>query len=249
MVGSETSGALSGIDTSNSNPPEVDFTNLPTRKLMTTKDLPRSRESKPWHQVELPVDALLLTEKDCELLSFVSFLIPSFYRSYSENLGIVFFGKLGERGNTRNIAIMKLHGGPIDIITLKDAAVALRPKAVYSVGVCGGLNNPKVKLGDVVIPSKLRTYSYVELTESGVEGRGVAIPLHTRLSKSLKSAVNNWKPPLKDEGEVNVITDGAILCGPEVVGGKDGGAKLSKRFLDAIAIEMEGQGEFICGSN
>lgn len=249
MAGSETSGALSGIDTSNSNPPEVDFTHLPARKRMTIKDLPRPRESKPWHQVELPVDALLLTEKDHDLMSFVSFLIPSFYRSYSENLGSVYFGKLGERENTSKIAIMKLHGSPIDIIALKDAAVALRPKAVYSVGVCGGLNNSKVKLGDVVIPSKLRTYSYVELTESGVEGQGHAIPLHTRLSESLKSAVHDWKPPLKDDGEVNVITDGAILCGPGVVGSKDGGAKLSKRFLDAIAIEKEGQGEFICGSN
>ena len=39
-------------------------------------------------------------------------------------------------------------GGSLSV--LKDAILLMRPKAIFSVGACSGLNREEVKLGDVV---------------------------------------------------------------------------------------------------
>ena len=245
MSDTQTSGA-STVDSGSSNnnkPPEIVYTKLPAGKLLKKRDLPPHKDSIPWDRVELPVDVMLLTVKECEFLSCVSYLNPGFYKSYHENLGYVYFGKIGEDGNTTKIAIQSCEMGSDDaIVVVKNAAVALSPKAVFCVGFCGGLKE-NLKLGDVVISSKLRTYSSVKITESAVEDRNVAVPLNTHLSKLLLDADAGWKPPLKDEVEVDVITNGVLLSGPEVVDNKDRRAELIRRFPDATAIEMEGRGE------
>ena len=245
MSDTQTSGA-STVDSGsskNNKPPEIVYTKLPAGKLLKKRDLPPHKDSIPWDRVELPVDVMLLTVKECEFLSCVSYLNPGFYKSYHENLGYVYFGKIGEEGNTMKIAIQSCEMGSDDaIVVVKNAAVALSPKAVFCVGFCGGLKE-NLKLGDVVISSKLRTYSSVKITESAVEDRNVAVPLNTHLSKLLLDADSGWKPPLKDEVEVDVITNGVLLSGPEVVDNKDRRAELIRRFPDATAIEMEGQGE------
>ena len=78
------------IAVSRSNPPGIDFTKLPAGKLLEKRDLPKKR--KPWEEVKLPVDALLLTVKDCEFLSCVSYLNSGFFRSNHITLGDVYFG-------------------------------------------------------------------------------------------------------------------------------------------------------------
>ena len=87
---------LSG-DTGNCNPPEIDATKLPAERLLKTSDLPEPKDSKLWEEVlkELPVDILLLTVKDCELLSCVSHLNKGYIRSSHDNLGPVYFGLIG----------------------------------------------------------------------------------------------------------------------------------------------------------
>ena len=234
-------GSSSSSNT-NINPPEIDYTKLPAKKQLKMKDLPA--KSKPWGQVELPVDALWLTVKECEFLSCVSYLNQGYYRSYNVELGHVYFGKIGGEEGTMKIAIQKCKMGSDDaILAVKNAARVLRPKAVFCVGFCGGLKD-NLKLGDVIISSKLRTYSSLKITENAIEDRNVAVPLNTHLSKLLLDANAGWNPPLKDEkDEVNVITNGVILSGPQVVDNKHRRAELTKRYGDATAIEMEGQGE------
>ena len=63
-------------DTGNCNPPEIDATKLPARRLLKTSDLPGPKDAKLWEEVlkELPVDILLLTVEVSEFLSCVSHL-------------------------------------------------------------------------------------------------------------------------------------------------------------------------------
>ena len=227
------------------NPPEVDDTKLPAGKLLKTRDLPGPAEKRLWHKVELPVDALLLTVKDCEFLSCVSSLNPGFYKSSHKDLGYVYFGKINcAEGNTPlKIAITMCEMVPNgSTLAVKNTVTILKPKAVFCVGFCGGLSN-KVKLGDVVILSKLRTYSAIRVTASGIENRGVGVPLNRHLAKLILNADAGWKPPFKDEVEVKVIKNGVFLSGPEVVDSEDRRAELIERFPDATAIEMEGEGK------
>ena len=236
------SSSSSSSSNTNINPPEIDYTKLPTKKQLKMKDLPA--KSKPWDQVELPVDALWLTVKECEFLSCVSQLNQGYFKSYNVELGPIYFGKIGGEEGTMKIALQRCKMGPDDaIIAVKNAARVLTPKAVFSVGFCGGLKD-NLKLGDVIISSKLRMYSSLKITESAIEDRNDAVPLNTHLSRLLLDANAGWNPPLKDEKvEVNVITNGVILSGPQVVDNKDRRAELTKRYGDATAIEMEGQGE------
>ena len=240
MSDSEASGA-----TIARNPPEVVDTKLPAGKLLKTRDLPGPAEKRPWHKVELPVDALLLTVKDCEFLSCVSFLNRGFYKSFHKDLGHVYFGKINcaEGKTPLKIAITMCEMVPNgSTLAVKNTVTILKPKAVFCVGYCGGLSD-KVKLGDVVISSKLITYAAIRVTASGIENKGIGVPLNPHLAKLILGADAGWKPPLKDEVEVKVIKNGVFLSGPEVVDNKDRRAELIERFPDATAIEIDGEGK------
>jgi len=130
-------------------------------------------------------------------------------------------------------------------VVVSKAVQILGPKAVFCVGFCGGLNNRKVKLGDVVISEKLITYAPSTVTDNGVVERGVRVPSKTYLADLIKTAGHGWEAPLKDPRnlEVKVHRDGVFLSGPEVVDSKERRDQLIKRFPDAIAIEMEGEGK------
>ena len=229
------------------NPAEIDETKLPAQRLLKRGDLPGPKDSKPWEevQIELPVDILLLTVKDCEFLSCVSHLNPGYIRSSHDKLGPVYFGLMGT-GPTLKIALMKCYPGPLapggPLTTVTKGVEVLRPKAVFCVGFCGGLGE-KVSLGDVAILAKLRTYASVKVTDGGIQERGLAVPLERNLLRLIKHADDGWKAPLRGSWEVKVWKDGVYLSGPEKVESEERREELVKRFPDAIAIEMEGQGE------
>ena len=236
-------------DTGNCNPPEIDATKLPARRLLKTRDLPGPKDAKLWNEVlltVLPIDILLLTVEDWEFLSCVSHLNPGYFRSSHGNLGTVYFGQMGTGPTFLTIAVMKCHSGPLTpggaLITVTNGVKELRPKAVFCVGFCAGLDQ-KVSLGDVAILAKLRTYSSVKVTDSGIQERGIAVPLERNLLSLIKNADDGWKAPLKGSWEVKVWKDGVYLSGPEKVESKERREELVKRFPDAIAVEMEGQGE------
>ena len=234
-------------DTQNCGPPEIDYTKLPAGGLLKTRELPGPTDAKLWNEVltVLPIDILLLTVEDWEFLSCVSHLNPGYFRSSHGNLGTVYFGEMGSGPTFLKIAVMKCHSGPLTpggaLITVKNGVEVLRPKAVFCVGFCGGLGQ-EVSLGDVAISAKLRTYASVKVTHSGIQERGLAVPLEANLLKLINHADGGWKAPLRDCGEVKVWKDGVYLSGPEKVESKERREELVKRFPDAIAIEMEGQG-------
>ena len=220
-------------------PPEVNIA------MLEEKDLPQ--KTVPWKNVHRPIDILLLTVKECEFFSCLSNLNPGFCRSYNRALGYVYFGDIGEDETKLKIAVMQCSVGSTvtkgSAIVVPKAVQILGPKAVFCVGFCGGLNDKKVKLGDVVISAKLITYAS-KVKDNEVIERGDRVPVKTHVADLIRSAGYGWQAPLKDQRqlEVKVHRDGVFLSGPEVVDSKVRRDQFIKRFPDAIAIEMEGEG-------
>lgn len=255
---SESPVVAGSSSTSNNNTnrklPEIDYTQLPAGKELKTKDLPAFKDWRPWDTDKLPVDILLLTVVDCEFLACAHYLKPGFYTSYHEKLGPVYFGEIGEEGqDSLKIALYKSPDkGPIEAaIVVKNTVEVLKPKAAIWVGFCGGLKEDKLKSGDVVISSKLRTYSAEKVTGEGTVDRNIAVPSFKNLLNLVKCADEGWKPPLKDEAEleVKVVKNGVMLSGPKVVDNKKLRAELTERFPDADAIEMEGEGKILAAES
>lgn len=206
------------------NPPRLSV------KLPKQSDLPRTFSE--WNNVELPVDFLVLTVEDCEFRGFFSFLEKPF-KSYTRDIGHVYFGSMGNGSGTKlKVALMKcskgsaVPGGSLTVV--KDAVRVLRPKAVFLVGACSGLNRGKVKLGDVVVSSKLTTAVY-------------KTPASRDIGNLIRHAADGWEAPLEnpDVREVRVHCDGDVLSRPEGLG-----EDILQRCPEAIAVEMEGEGQF-----
>ena len=221
---------------SRNHPPDV------SQHVPTIRNLPQ--KSKPWVDLKLPVDFLFLTVKDCEFFSCLSYL-SDYFKSYYQPLGYVYFGDIEEQ----NIALIKCDEGSSgpggSIVVVKNAVGVLRPKAVFCVGFCGGLNYAKVKLGDVVVSARLTTYAPIKAGEDGIQARGLTVPLKKDLANLIKHAGYSWEPPLIDPEalDVTVHRDGVFLSSPEVIDNKKRCDELIKRFPQAIAVEMEGEGK------
>ena len=207
----------------------------PTLTLELPKKSDLSNTFKPWNEVRLPIDILLLTVKDCEFLACYTYLRNSF-KSYHVNLGYVYFGTMGKSGDVPlKVALMTCSEGSSaphgSLVTVKNAVVELRPKAVFYVGNCVGLNPEvtKLQLGDVVVSSKLTT----ESLKTPV-GRGI---LHL-----VRHADHGWIPPLKrpEDRKVQVCCDGDILSGINPVSAKQ---QNMSHITQATAFAFGGEGK------
>ena len=238
----------SASETSATDPPQV------IARQIRNKDLPA--KSKPFDDCQIQVDILLLTVMkedtcdDCEFLSCLAYLNPDFCKIYHPDLGYVYLGDMGEDDLKLNVAVMKCYEGSSStggsIVVVINAVKVLKPKAVFCVGSCSGLNVTKVSLGDVVVLKKLVTYAFSKVTENGIEELGVKVPLKPHLSKLILGAGDGWTPPLKDPGALEVkIHRGTFLSGPEVINNHKRCNALIERFPEAVAIEREGEGKFL----
>lgn len=182
-----------------------------------------------WEDVKLPVDIVLFTEEDDEFLScFAHLKKPE--RSYHISVGFVYFGFMednwGHKIETALMRCSKGHDGPGGALSAaKDAILLLRPKALISVGACRGLNSTKVKLGDIVVSSKLITPAF-------------QIPPKRNMNKVIRNIADGWKPPLKNaNGYKPKVHLGALLSISEA--NKD----IISRYPEAIGVEEEAGGE------
>ena len=184
-----------------------------------------SKKSKPWSDVELPIDILLLTVEDCEFLACYAYLNNPI-KSYHNNLGYVYFGTIGESGEEAlKVALMRCYKGSSgpggSLVTVKNAVAQLRPKAVFTVGYCRGLNPQDTKLGDVVVSSKLTTEEF-------------STPVRKNIGNLILFSSGGWDPPTTAEEEVKVHSDS------EIFGGINDPVDAKKRRTNAAAKEGEG---------
>ena len=226
-------------------PPELSIT-IPEKRNL-------SSVFKKWGDFELPIDILLLTVKDCEFLACYYFLRRPF-QSYQRELGLLYFGEMGEiEGMTPlKIALVTCFEGALQpggaLIKVKNTVEALQPKAVFCVGCCGALNReitiPQLKLGDVVVSSKLTTYADKTVTDTGVQPFGLSAPVGRDIGGIIRNAADGWKAPLKstEARTVNVHCSGEFLSGPEEIDSNRRREELVRLYRHAIAVEMDGQG-------
>ena len=192
------------------------------------RDLPG--ETVPVTHVQLPVDILLITVKDIEFVSCFQYLKDPVRIYDRSSVGYVYIGCMGEHQEKKlKVALIKsFKGGAVpggSLITVRNAVPALEPKAVFSVGICTGLNRNKSKLGDVVVSAKLITSSHRP-------------PAMKHMAHLLMHAGDGWKAPLRDPqtSEVKVHCDGEFVSGLEVT------EQLVQQYPEAIAAESEGEG-------
>lgn len=209
-------------ESSKISPPELSF------------DIPEISQlsflSTNWENVELPVDILLFTVRKDEFLSCFGFLKNPIMRSSRGCLGIVYFSSMeDERGNKIKIALMRCSKGCYGpggaLSAAKDAIFFLRPKVLFSVGACNGVNRSKVKLGDVVVSSKLKTLEYL-------------ISPMRNINNLISNIGDGWKAPLQNaNGYKPEIHSGLFLCVSEA------NNDIISGCTEAIAVEKEGGGE------
>ena len=222
MAGPSNDKCSSSVVCSN-DPPPLSIT------LKKKKDLPK--KLKHWSIDHLPVDILLLTVEDCELLACYHYLRNPF-KSYEKSIGNVYFGKMGEdEDGSVKVAIVRCFNESSDPggsqTTAKHAVTLLKPKATFLVGFCYSLNPNKAQLGDVVISSKLTT----DFNKT---------PVSRDVGKLVKSAADGWEAPLAnpEAREVNVC-DGEILSCSDLIDAE----QQCQLHPGTIAAEMEGKGD------
>ena len=227
-------------------PPELSIT-IPEKRNLSTA-------FKQWGHFELPIDILLLTVKDCEFLACYFFLRKPF-RSYLKQLGVLYFGEMGEREGMKPLQVVLITcsegatkpGGTL--IQVKNTVEILLPKAVFCVGCCGALDREKnkLKLGDVVVSSKLTTYADKIVTDTGVQPRGLSAPVGRDIAGLIRHAADAWVAPLKnlEARNVKVHCSGEFLSGPEEIDSNRRREELVQLYPNAIAVEMDGQGRII----
>ena len=212
--------------------------------------------TKPSKHADLPVDVLLLTVKNCKFLACYSEL-ENPYRCYFDGLGYVYFSDADGSREKVKIALLKCYensscpGG--SLISVKNAATALRPKAVISVGACSGLHPEKCKLGDVVVSAKLATYASKVVINNQEQSTGMRSYVSKRFLDVIKNCADGWQAPLKnlaDAQQVQVYTAAEFLSGPEQVISEQRRDQLAETNPQAIAMENEGEGrltvDFVC---
>ena len=214
-------------------PPQLSF------KLIKASDVPESMET--WSDDHLPIDILLLTVEDCDFLRCFSLLDKPF-KSYKKGISYVYFGGIGDGSDQEKlkIALMKCCKGAAtpggSLTAVLNAARVLTPKAVFSVGTCISLGVEKVRMGDVVISSK-------------VTAGGFRTPVSPLLGRLIQDAPYGWVAPLKNpnELEVKVHCDGDILS--QSLREKCRCDDIFEQYPGAVAIETGGEGTYIITEN
>ena len=201
-----------------------------TADLLSLRDVKAT--TKDIKDVPLPVDIMLITSRDGEFLACYTQMINPF-RCYSEDVGYVYFD--GERQQEKvSVALVRSNQGPGGtLLTVKNAATLLRPKAVICVGTCSALNPDKTKLGDVVISAKVHATT-CDLTPC----------VSRRFLNVIKHAADGFNAPLKNPEayEIKVVCDGDFLSLQEQVSNEGRREELAKSYPQATAMETGGAG-------
>ncbi|XP_022784494.1 uncharacterized protein LOC111325054 isoform X1 [Stylophora pistillata] len=186
-----------------------DYTVSPPRLSFALPNLTNlAKGYSEWKDVQFPIDILLMTLEDNEFLACYHYLHKPF-KTYHRDIGHAYFGFMGNSDeNKLKITVMKCSQGCVDpggyFSFVESTVRLLRPKAVFLVGACSGVDCKKTKLGDVVVSSKVTTQTH-------------QIPSSRHICKLIRHAADGWNPPLKDpnDREVKVHCCGEVICKPE----------------------------------
>ena len=160
----------------------------------------------------------------------------------------MYFGVTGDGQNKVKVSLLRCGKGSTQVYgsqnVARTAIKTLKPKALFSVGCCGGLNRTKAKLGDVVISAKLSTFGGKKIINDQRQWDGRKLDVSRKFGSLILSAADGWKAPLKNKDAQNVIVhrEAEIFSGAEVENSLKECKRLCLEFPEAIAIEQGGQG-------
>ena len=101
------------------------------------------------------------------------------------------------------LALMKCQEGATtpggSTIFVKNAVTILKPRAVFALGCCSGLQRCETRLGDVVVCSKMTQYASRIVQSGEVQSTGATrVPVSRNMLQLIKDAAAGWNPPLRD---------------------------------------------------
>jgi nucleoside phosphorylase len=121
----------------------------------------------------------------------------------------------------------------------------LRPRAVFFVGVAGGLRR-EMPLGDVVVATKVYAYGGGRETDQGFQARPQAWPGPEWLLQEARLALRSgdWGRPRDPAAPVPEAHFKPIAAGDVLLDGDESALarRLREHYQDAVAVEMEGSG-------
>lgn len=153
---------------------------------------------------------------------------------------VYFVGRLGDA----IIALVMTRTGASmrdgSTLAVNEAIAASTPRAVIAVGMAWGMNAQQLKLGDVLVSTRIVPFDVARRQEDDDVYRG-AKPEAGGLLLNRFLNVTGWSFARPD-GHTCQIKDGAVLSGESLVDSLSYKAKLHRAFPDAIGGEMEGTG-------
>ncbi len=152
------------------------------------------------------------------------------------------YQKLGEIGGV-GVFLAKSEIGSVNLgsslQTVQKAIEALRPTAVFLVGIAYGIDESNQKIGDVLVSKQLLLWESQRIGENKIVLRGDKPHASPRLINYLDSARLHWNNSSVD------VHFGLILSGEKLVDNIDYRKELSRIEPEAIGGEMEGAGLYV----
>lgn len=118
--------------------------------------------------------------------------------------------------------------------TAQKAIAALRPQAVFAVGIAFGINGKKQEIGEILVSQQLIPYELQRVGKREIILRGDRPHSSSALINFLKSAQLTWQSPK--------VHFGSLLSGEKLVDNLDYRNTLKELASEAIGGEMEGAG-------
>jgi nucleoside phosphorylase len=121
--------------------------------------------------------------------------------------------------------------------TAQKAIAALRPQAVFAVGIMFGINKEKQEIGEILVSQQLMPYELQRVGKREIILRDDRPHSSPALINFLKSAKLTWQG--------SKVHFGSLLSGEKLVDNLDYRNNLRKLASEAIGGEMEGAGIYV----
>lgn len=114
---------------------------------------------------------------------------------------------------------------------------ALKPSAAIMLGIAGGLQPTKQKIGEIIVSERLYSYEPQRVGTEEVIHRGDKVPASTSLLRLAREAASAWRG-----ARVHI---GLLASGEKVVDNQRFADDLRGREPELLGVEMEGHGLFV----
>ena len=196
-----------------------------------------------------------MTATDVELRGVLGYLEPLDDRDKVIkkfiNTVYIYVGKYGEYSVViGKSADGKGQQGPLDALTVTNKIMEIfKPKYIIAIGVCFGMYQSNVKLGDVIVSDFIVDLSDFRKETGKITPRKPQLPAGTTLSSFFGNTSKlKIKCSQEENSKVVKVHCGPIVSSPALVDDEELKKELGKLRSDALAGEMEGAAIFSAAS-